>query len=420
MEPAEAKLIRAGKKIRSALDDEGNAAEELRAERKRLVDTVASRNVRQARGRGLAFLPGRRGIFAGAVIAAAAGVLIWLQMPISFQIGASAQAGAAAVKGRLGDVVEAGDSSSTAVSFSEGSSILLDKRSRLRVLSVESNGARVLIESGRADVAIAHRARKPRWRFEAGPVAIAVTGTKFRVDWNPKDMTFGLELSEGSVIVSGDCLPGPRTVTGGGSLKLSCPPSGAAAAAMVASADVTPSIADEKPALEAPARPAAAARREAKVDNESWQALVAAGHYGDGLRAAERAGFSRVCRTADSAELLALADAARLSGRTARAVEALLVLRQRFPGSLNAATAAFALGRVAFERRGDYSESARWFSTYLDEQPSGPLMGDAVGRLMEARHRGGERAAARRDAERYLQRFPEGPYAGTARAILFE
>jgi TolA-binding protein len=117
-------------------------------------------------------------------------------------------------------------------------------------------------------------------------------------------------------------------------------------------------------------------------------------------------------------ELLALADAARLSDQTPRAVEALLALRQRFPGSTSAATGAFSLGRLAFEKRGAYAEAARWFARYLDEQPNGPLMGDAVGRLMEARHRAGDRPAARRDAERYLQRFPEGPYAGTARAIL--
>ena len=39
---------------------------------------------------------------------------------------------------------------------------------------------------------------------------------------------------------------------------------------------------------------------------------------------------------------------------------------------------------------------------------------------MEARQRAGDHSAARRDAERYLQRFPEGPYAGTARVILAE
>ena len=122
----------------------------------------------------------------------------------------------------------------------------------------------------------------------------------------------------------------------------------------------------------------------------------------------------------NAVELLSLADAARLSGETSRAVEALLMLRQRFPASTSAATAAFSLGRLAFEKRGAYAEAARWFATYLNEQPQGPLMGDAIGRLMEARDRAGDRPAARRDAERYLQRFPEGPYAGTARVILAE
>ena len=84
------------------------------------------------------------------------------------------------------------------------------------------------------------------------------------------------------------------------------------------------------------------------------------------------------------------------------------MLRQRFPGSTSAATGAFSLGRLAFEER----------HAYRDEQPSGPLMGDAFGRLMEARDRSGDRLAARRDAEAYLKRFPGGPYAGIARLIL--
>ena len=53
--------------------------------------------------------------------------------------------------------------------FSEGSSIVLERGGRLRVLSLESNGARVLVEKGAADVAIAHRRGPGRWRFEAGP-----------------------------------------------------------------------------------------------------------------------------------------------------------------------------------------------------------------------------------------------------------
>jgi len=152
----------------------------------------------------------------------------------------------------------------------------------------------------------------------------------------------------------------------------------------------------------------------------SWPELIAAGHYEEGLRAAERASFHRVYATASEDELSALADAARLSGHPARAVDVLGVVRRRFPHTPGAAMAAFALGRLAFERRADYIAATRWFETYLAEEPTGPLMGDAVGRLMEARARAGDHAGAHADAERYLRRFPEGPYAAGARAILAE
>ena len=125
-----------------------------------------------------------------------------------------------------------------------------------------------------------------------------------------------------------------------------------------------------------------------------------------------------MCRAANQRELVALADAARLAGHVGHAHEALTMLRHRYPDSADAATAAFTLGRIAFERRGAYEEAAHWFATYLEEQPRGPLMGDAVGRLMEARQRAGDRAGARMDATRYLLRFPEGPYAPAARVIL--
>jgi hypothetical protein len=275
--------------------------------------------------------------------AVAAGVAFWWRLPISFQI--DADAGAAAVAGNAGDLIEANAVTPTALRFSEGSSIVLERGGQLRVLALESNGARVLVEKGSADVAITHRHGPGKWRFEAGPVTVNVTGTRFRLDWDPERHAFGIELKEGSVIVGGDCLPAPRRV-----------------------------------------------------------------QRGDNLRV--------VCRSANAVDLLALADAARLSGETSRAVDALLTLRQRFPGSTSAATGAFSLGRLAFDQRGAYAEAARWFATYLNDQPQGPLMADAIGRLMEARDRAGDRQAARGDAARYLQRFPDGPYAGTARVIL--
>jgi transmembrane sensor len=410
-----------GKKVRAALDADSAASDEVRQGRKHFIDYVATHDVERASVHRWSWLPGLRGFSMGlgGAAAVAAAVLIWTRLPISFQV--DSDSGPAAVAGNPGDLIEANAVVPTAVRFSEGSSIVLERGGRLRVLSLESNGARVLVEKGAADVAIAHRRAPGKWRFEAGPVTVDVTGTRFRVDWNPEDRSFGIDLKEGSVIVGGDCLPTPRRVQRGDNMRISC---GTPAKTKLATADV-PAPAPA-PSSEEKATPAhstqALARHELRdvrsSDEGDWRALVAAGHYAEGVRAAEHVGWSRVCRSANAVELLSLADAARLSDQAPRAVEALLALRQRFPGSTSAATGAFSLGRLAFEKRGAYAEAARWFARYLDEQPDGPLMGDAVGRLMEARHRAGDRPAARRDAERYLQRFPEGPYAGTARAIL--
>jgi TolA-binding protein len=417
-----------GRKIREALDAEGSPAAEIRAARERLLVRVAARDVRgDDRGwlRRIAAFRRRTLVFFGtttAIAAAAAVVLVWSRLPISFEVGTSG------APGRLGDVVEATGAQPVALRFSEGSSIILDTGGRVRVLSAEPAGARVLIENGAMDVAIVHRKRQAtRWRFEAGPFHVLVTGTKFHVAWNPKDQSFNLDTGEGQVVVSGACLPAPRAVNAGDSLRLGCPAPSLPAAARSSAGARTVAAAAPPPPLAPPAlgdgpaaAPASRASRGGGGGGEGWRELIAAGHYAEGLRAAERADFGRTCRTANEHELLALADAARLSGRSARALEALGVLRRRFPRSPAAATAAFALGRIAFERQHDYSAAARWFATYLDELPDGPLMGDAVGRLMEARHRAGRHAAARADAERYLRRFPEGPYAGTARTILAE
>jgi TolA-binding protein len=422
MESRAAELSRAGGKIRDALDAEGAAADEIRFGRQRFIDHVSARQVGGASSRvagrsAASWIAAARRISLGVAGAAAvaAGLAVWSRLPISFQIDSDANP--AAVAGTAGDLIEANAVVPTALRFSEGSSIVLERGGRLRVLALESGGARVLVEKGSADVAIAHRHGPGKWRFEAGPVTVNVTGTRFRVDWNPEQRSFGIELKEGSVIVGGECVPVPRRVQRGDSLRLSC--GAAAAAATPAKADAAALAILEEQERPAPARaPRLVARHEARdaraADEPDWRALVAAGHYAEGVRAAERAGWSRVCRTANAVDLLALADAARLSDETSHAVEALLALRQRFPGSASA----FSLGRLAFEKRGAYAEAARWFATYLNEQPQGPLMGDAVGRLMEARDRAGDRQTARRDAERYLQRFPDGPYAGTARVIL--
>jgi outer membrane protein assembly factor BamD (BamD/ComL family) len=112
--------------------------------------------------------------------------------------------------------------------------------------------------------------------------------------------------------------------------------------------------------------------------------------------------------------LALLADVARHAGAPRQAEHALRTLRRRFPGSNEAALAAFSLGRLEFDEYQAYPSAATWFRTYLNERPSGSMTREALGRLLEAHHRARDPASAREVAARYLREYPSGPHAELA------
>jgi transmembrane sensor len=406
MERPEAKLAEFGSAVREALAVEAESAEEMLRARAGFLDHFAARSGAHAgwsrRGTASRW---RMLLLAGATAAGAAALWAWSARPVTFQVGASGS------PGQTGDLVYGAPQGLVPLRFSEGSSIILHEGTRLRVLATDTRGARMLIEDGAVDASITSaRIGKKHWSFEAGPFQVLVTGTRFTLSYRALDQSFGLATHEGQVVVSGACLAGPTPVAAGSRIDLNCltrraPP------VQTASLSVLPLPGH---ANAASAAPSGRSPRNA----QTWRELLATGHLQDAVHAAERADFDRVCQTASAKDLLALADAARLFSRTSRAVTALRVLRQRFPSSAESSTAAFALGRIAFEQKRAYPEAVSWFATYLREQPSGPLHGDCVGRLMEARLRAGDQSGAHLDAEQYLRRFPEGPYASEARGIL--
>jgi transmembrane sensor len=446
METPKTGLAEVGERIRSALDEDVDAAAQLQRARGRLLRRVTLDNAARARAGwlGPAFTRGRRVWGASLALGALAAVGLWRWhlKPISFQVVAGAGLG------RLGDVVEANGAEPVGLRFSDGSSIVMHAGGRLRVLSTEATGARVLIENGGMDVAIRHeRPGRTVWSFDAGAFSVRVVGTAFHLAYDAGEHSLDLATSEGAVLISGACLNQPRAVVAGERVRLVCVPNGEGRVATGSAQEPAPILSvpvESSPVL--PSAPGAdweaggvtadlseqpqAAEKEATRPKEmegnvaaksrTWRDLLNTGPRGALLEAAEQAGFEQVCATASLKELVQLADAARLEGRAALATAALHAVRQRFAGSSAAGTAAFTLGRIAFEQRAAYAEAARWFKTYVDEVPSGPLLGDAIGRLMESRQRAGHKAAARRDAERYLQRFPGGPYAAQAKGILAE
>lgn len=346
------------------------------------------------------------------------------------------------------------------VTFEEGTKFTLASGARARLRSVDARGARLGLERGKASFHVTPDVNR-RWEVEVGPFLVEVKGTVFDVNWNPEVEQFELELEHGRVLVTGPVSGGALTLSGGqrlvvhlakgetritdaraGQLAATAHASdgsssnGAAAVPSNARAEFAPLplreqaskplASDSTPEATAtePAHPAQVTNEGASVatpeftqPQRKWVGALARGQWARIVHEAETEGIPSVLATASSEQLFALANAARYRQRAALARDALLALRQRFPGSGRAIDAAFLLGRVA-ESRGEDSTALSWYDDYLSRAANSTYAAEALGRKMTMLGRSFGAARARPVAEEYLRRYPKGSYAGSARALL--
>ncbi len=303
-----------------------------------------------------------------------------------------------------------------ALRFSDGSEVTLSPGAHARVVALDAQGARVLVERGRAEASVRHAART-RWVLSAGPYAVQVTGTRFAVTWEPERARFDLAMREGSVT-----LRGPRCAEGiavqgrdevhadvaAGTLTVGPAPREVA---------LGPVPQEPIPAGPVPQEPIPAPRPSpARARTGHALAPVAAAHAPSPATVVPAAP-SEPAPAADAASLLAEADASLRAHEHLRARELLMGLRARFPGAPESTRAAFSLG-VASLALGAPAVAAGWFERYLREAPSGALASEARGRRVEALRAAGDSAGARAAAEDYLLHDPDGAFAPVARGIL--
>ena len=315
----------------------------------------------------------------------------------------------------LGDVIRAPNDRAIPLRFSDGSEVELSAGTEAVVRELTARGAEVDLTRGTAQIAVKHRP-DTSWSLRAGPYAVRVTGTRFDLTWSPQDRRFALELWEGSVRVSGaesehsavEMIAPERLVIDPGGWHLGReqpPPEATPEPSTEPAPQASAAVASPSPDPPAsPAKPAAPA--------VSWERAARRGDYQTAYEAAQAQGLGRLAQSGSPSQLVALAETCRLSGHGSEGVAVLSRLRARFPGTDEAALAAFQLGRL--------TGGARWFQTYLDERPSGSLAREALGRLMEALDHGGAHAEAQAAARRYLVTYPSGPHAAIAARILGE
>jgi hypothetical protein len=307
--------------------------------------------------------------------------------------------------------------------FAQGGTVRLAPGAGARVSRADDRGSGVLLEAGRIHVEVAP-GRDSIWQVVAGPYTVRVTGTAFWVGWTVEQGELDVVMERGSVLVRGPRLEGGVTVSEGQRfvtrVSSRLEPESAASAPLPA----LPSGALPEPSAPVETgqagggRPARAPDREpAEPPEPRWSELAARGEHRRVLAAAEARGVDGVLAAGSLDDVAALADAARFTGRGPLAQRALRSLRERFPGSGRAKSAAFVLGRM-LDDSGNPSGALSWYETYLAEAPGGALAAEALGRRMVALQRLGRSDEARRSAENYLKRFPKGGYAAQAEKLV--
>ncbi|HEX6245311.1 MAG TPA: FecR domain-containing protein [Polyangiales bacterium] len=301
------------------------------------------------------------------------------------------------------------------LAFSDGSHVVLAKEADAQVAELTPHGARVRLARGHAEVSIARR-KHAAWQFQAGPYTVRVTGTAFKLSWSEEQQQIEVGMHHGSVVVTGPLAPAGVALRAGQHLvacdrtrRLLVEDWRKVSTTQLASAEST-----RGSRAQGRARAKAVAKVEAPAigSGHDWAKRVAQGDFEGVLREAAQLGERRVLASAGGSDLTALADAARYAGKPKLGRAALLALRERHPEAEMARDSAFFLGRL-----GHGEDALAWYDRYLREQPEGTYVAQALGRSMMLRYEQGDAPRAAELANRYLARFPGGPYATSARRL---
>jgi hypothetical protein len=363
--------------------------------------------------------PANRVVWIGVpVVAVAAAAALMVMTSADPQLRATSQG----VDVAVGDWISSVDGA-VAIDFSDGTTITLEADSQARIVSIGAHGAHLLLERGHADLDVVHT-DDADWSVAAGPFNVQVTGTHFGTEWSPEDQTLVIRMAHGSVVVTGPLLEGGQVVSDVGTLTVSLHdgliqltngPIARVAVAPVVD-EVAPEIEVEAP-LRVERRVSVAPVAVQVTAIGSWKDLYARGKFKEAVVLAHELGVDEIIDRSSGDDLYLFGENARKARVYTLARRAFRSLRSSHAGTNRASDASFMLGKMAYDEGKDYRGAARWLSTHLDERPNGPTSEDAMYLLMSSYDKAGDRAAARVAAKKYLERFPKGKSAGTAKTL---
>ncbi len=334
-----------------------------------------------------------RPALAGAVLAVAAAVVVWVGIshddtgPLRLADGQPIAAVQAPASGAV-------------VAMSDGSRVTLSGGARFEPLLSTATSFVAMLQTGRADFEV-HPGGPRRWQIECGLATVEVVGTGFSCTREPGRLRVAVQ--HGAVLVRGDQVRDrAQRLTGGQSLEIVDP--------LLAPPASAPGPAQAPAPAAAPEPDAAPAVLTPPLARVSWRELAQSGRQRDAFAALGARGLMRETRQAGVADLLLLADVARLSGHPRDAVAPLQRILDTYPRDAQAPLAAFALGRLDLDALDAPAQAARALDRALSLGLPQTLREDARARLVEAHARAGNAAAARNAAAAYQREFPDGRY----------
>ena len=279
------------------------------------------------------------------------------------------------------------------IQLSDGSQIaLLSAESRVIVRKDGRARAELELVRGRARFDVVPRPTRV-FRVHSAGVNVQVLGTVFEVERTARQTL--VSVTRGRVAVS---WRGGRRELGASEAGAfpPAPPSAADVAHADRSAD-SPSaraLQAASPAVES-GEPASAA---------GWREPAARGEYARAYALLQQPGPAPLT----VAELLLAADAARLSGHPDAALPYLQRVIDDHPQDSRASLAAFTLGGVLMQQLARPREAEAAYAKARALAVHSSLAQDALARQVEAAHLAGDAAYARKLADEYIERYPDG------------
>jgi transmembrane sensor len=345
----------------------------------------------------------------GALLGAAVAVVVALAVVSAHRAREGSEGPLRTADGRSMETMGEASQSPRTFFLTDGSIVTLIAGARLQVLENDGTAIVALLGSGSARFDVQPGGPR-RWTIECGVASVQVVGTRFSIQRAPGQVRVGVE--HGTVIVRSDQLPERvQKLTDGQTLDVT-----EASAPMPRSPAPALSETVDASALSLPlraVRPTSDKGDRARAvgrgaSGAGWRELARRGEYAAAYALLGTSGIGDLSTDGTVADSLAAADVARLSGHPRDAVAPLQHIVTVYPDDPRAALAAFTLGRVQLDALEDAADAADAFARAIVLGVPDGLLEDAYARLVEARARAGDRAGARRAAQTYRERFPDG------------